>query len=152
MTKNKTFWTKILAAVILAAAFFSVSCNAEKKLYSEIELTLSSTEVELSEGENILLKVTVTPVSAEKKTVEWRVSDPSVAAVEGGLITGLKSGETIVTAYTGEKTACCKVKVKGSRFFRGRHRKRTGRRGKAPVKESRGKPPAFLCKVYNPAG
>lgn len=79
-----------------------------------MELTLSSTEVELSEGENILLKVTVTPVSAEKKTVEWRVSDPSVAAVEGGLITGLKSGETIVTAYTGEKTACCKVKVKGA--------------------------------------
>lgn len=114
MTKNKTFWTKILAAVILAAAFFSVSCNAEKKLYSEMELTLSSTEVELSEGENILLKVTVTPVSAEKKPVEWRVSDPSVAAVEGGLITGLKSGETIVTAYTGEKTACCKVKVKGA--------------------------------------
>lgn len=60
------------------------------------------------------MKVTVTPVSAEKKPVEWRVSDPSVAAVEGGLITGLKSGETIVTAYTGEKTACCKVKVKGA--------------------------------------
>ncbi len=73
--------------------------------------------MELSEGENILLTVTVTPASVEKKPVEWRVSDPSVAAVEGGLITGLKSGETIVTAYTGEKTACCKVKVKGPDSF-----------------------------------
>ena len=152
MTKNKTFWTKILAAVILAAAFFSVSCNAEKKLYSEIELTLSSTEVELSEGENILLKVTVTPVSAEKKTVEWRVSDPSVAAVEGGLITGLKSGETIVTAYTGRKDRLLQSEGKGSRFFRGRLGKERGEGGKLPIKESRGKPPAFLCKVYNPAG
>ncbi len=42
---------------------------------------------------------------------EWTVGDPSVAAIEAGVLVPLKNGETTLTLKSGEQTATAKVRV-----------------------------------------
>ena len=68
----------------------------------------------LLKGDQFPLAVTVYPVDAENKNVVFTSSDPSVATVdENGVVTGLKGGQTVVTATTEERglTASCHVIV-----------------------------------------
>lgn len=105
--------TKLLAAAVALTAVCCVAaCAKDKPAEENVEIKLSETEIELTEGETYRLTVTVTPADAQDKKIEWRVSDPLVATVEDGVITAVKAGETTVTASTNEKTASCKVTVK----------------------------------------
>lgn len=68
----------------------------------------------LLKGDQFPLAVTVTPTDAENKNVVFTSSDPTVATVDGnGVVTGLKGGQTVVTATTEERglTASCHVIV-----------------------------------------
>ena len=72
------------------------------------EIKLDATEVTLNAGESKQLNVTVLPENAYDKTVTWTSSNPEVATVVDGKITGLKPGTAIITATTanGLKVEC----------------------------------------------
>ena len=74
-------------------------------------VTLDKTTLSLAVGETATLTATVKPDDATDKTVAWSSSDESVASVDNGKVTGLKSGKAIVTANSGGKTAECAVTV-----------------------------------------
>lgn len=60
------------------------------------------------------LTATVSPTDATSKTISWSSIDPSVATVStAGLVRGIKTGSTIITAYTsdGRLQASCKITV-----------------------------------------
>lgn len=81
------------------------------------DISLDQTKATLNAGETLTLVATVTPENASNKAVVWTSSDETVATVsDNGVVTGLKAGTATITATTvsGEKTASCKVTVKGS--------------------------------------
>jgi len=77
-------------------------------------LTLSMTEITLDGGDRFRLTAQ-TNSTAANKAVTWSVADKKIAIVSGnGIVTGLKTGSTIVTATSvsnPEISASCKVTV-----------------------------------------
>ena len=110
--KNRGVCAGLLAAFFAVAAL-GVSCGkADPPAEETTTIRLSETEIELGVGESFRLTVVYEPAWKGEFPVEWRVSDPSVASVEGGIVTGFHAGETVVTAHTNENTASCKVTVR----------------------------------------
>ncbi len=69
--------------------------------------------VDLTQGEMVTLKATVTPDNADK-TLTWTSSNPAVATVDAnGAVTGEAKGEAVITATAANGVkATCKVSVK----------------------------------------
>lgn len=76
------------------------------------EVKFTSTVTEVTVGKTITLKAEVLPADATNKTVTWTSSDATVATVKDGVVTGVKAGETTITASAGGKNATVKVTVK----------------------------------------
>lgn len=76
-------------------------------------VSLSKTELTLTEGEIATLTAVVSPSNATNKNVRWVSSNAAVASVEGGKVTALKVGSATITVTTedGKKTANCQVSV-----------------------------------------
>ncbi|MBO6044969.1 MAG: Ig domain-containing protein [Bacteroidales bacterium] len=92
---------------------FTASCavTVAAKVIDVSSVSLSKTELTLTEGDSETITATVKPDDATDKTVTWTSSDTAVATVEGGKITAVKDGEATITAKAGDKTATCKVTV-----------------------------------------
>ena len=76
-------------------------------------VTLNSKSETVLQGETTTLTATVTPANATYKTVTWTSSNPSVASVSGGVVTGVSKGSATITATTKSgKTATCTITVK----------------------------------------
>ena len=92
---------------------FTASCavTVVAKTIDVSSVTLSKSELTLTEGESETITATVKPDDATDKTVSWSSSDPAVATVDGGKITAVKEGTATITAKAGDKTATCKVTV-----------------------------------------
>jgi len=86
--------------------------NAEascKVTVKKTKISLSETNISIERGESH----TLTAVTSNNKNVSWSSSHKSIASVdENGTITGLKPGETTITATVDGSKASCKVKVK----------------------------------------
>lgn len=78
------------------------------------EVKFTSTVTEVTVGKTITLKAEVLPADATNKTVTWTSSDATVATVKDGVVTGVKAGETTITASAGGQTATVKVTVKAA--------------------------------------
>lgn len=78
---------------------------------SAITLNKATTEVFIAGTEQ--LTTSTTPANATITDIEWVSENPLIATVDGGLITGVKKGETTVVAYGDERRveARCAVKV-----------------------------------------
>lgn len=77
-------------------------------------ITLDKTELTVSKGETVRLKVTVTPSDATNQTVSWRSLNNLVAAVDqDGSVTATGGGTTEIFAKTedGNYLASCTVTV-----------------------------------------
>lgn len=85
--------------------------TVEKRIIAVTSVVLSQSELTLLTENDALLTTTVYPENATDKTVTWSSSNPSVASVSNGLISGLKEGETVITAAAGDVSATCKVTV-----------------------------------------
>ncbi|MDE7218702.1 MAG: Ig-like domain-containing protein [Oscillospiraceae bacterium] len=71
-------------------------------------LTLSQTDITIPAGETG--RLTATGGSGE---IIWSSSNPEIASVDGGSVTGKAGGTVTITAASGEETAACQVKVEG---------------------------------------
>ena len=78
-------------------------------------ISVNTNEVTLREGESATVTATVTNQQSYDDTpVTWSTADPSIATVENGIITGVGSGTTIVTASLGNFTQEITVTVTGT--------------------------------------
>ena len=80
-------------------------------------ITLSKTTLALEVGGSETLNTTVAPTNATDKTVTWKSSDNTVAKVENGKVTALKTGTATITATAGGKSATCTVTVTNVNIF-----------------------------------
>ncbi|MDE6479120.1 MAG: Ig-like domain-containing protein, partial [Muribaculaceae bacterium] len=76
-------------------------------------ITLSKTELSMTEGDSANLTATIAPENATDKSVTWTSSDASIATVsDKGVVTAVKAGTATITATSANgKTATCKVTV-----------------------------------------
>lgn len=86
--------------------------NAEASCYVTInktKISLSSTKLSIERGETVRLTAT----TSNGSTVKWKSQKSSIASIdEYGRITGIKPGETIITATADGSTTTCFLTVK----------------------------------------
>jgi len=70
--------------------------------------------IELKTGDKVLLKVNVIPEDASNRTVKWRFDPKFIEVTEDGLLTAIKTGNTVVTVISedGSYEEKCTVNVK----------------------------------------
>ncbi|MDE6523115.1 MAG: Ig-like domain-containing protein, partial [Muribaculaceae bacterium] len=83
------------------------------KIIEVTGITLSNTNLSLTEGETATLTATIAPENATDKSVTWTSSDASIATVsDKGVVTAVKTGTATITATSANgKTATCTVTV-----------------------------------------
>ena len=74
-------------------------------------ITLSEEAITLEKGGSTALGVVFDPADATDKTLTWLSSNPSVATVSDGVVTGVGAGETEISVKAGNCAARCKVTV-----------------------------------------
>ena len=77
-------------------------------------IVLNNTTAIVKPGATETLIATVRPDNATKKAVAWTTSNPYVATVENGVVTGVSTGVAVITATTTDGTnlsASCEVTV-----------------------------------------
>lgn len=88
--------------------------GAEEKPVQSIAFTRTSCSIDLVSSPTITLEYVLTPVDA-KTSLKWESSNPAVAEVNAGQVTGKKAGETDITVTTDNgKAAVCHVTVVSS--------------------------------------
>jgi len=67
-----------------------------------VSVSLAAKTGNLSTGKTVKAVATIFPPCATNKTVTWDSSDPTVATVNAGVITGWSAGQTTITARTAD--------------------------------------------------
>ena len=101
--------------IITAKAGSRVTSCSVKVLAALVPLesvSLDKTELTIEVEQSASLVYTLNPTNADVESLEWKSSDPSIASVEDGVVTGLAVGKTDVTITVNGITASCEVKVK----------------------------------------
>ena len=90
----------------------TASCNVTVIKHVE-DITVTPTQTKVTIGKTQEIIVEFTPADATVKTVTWESSDPQVASVADGIVTGVAAGEALITATSvdGGFAAVCKVTV-----------------------------------------
>lgn len=89
-------------------------CGETQKLVYATALELDVTELTLTAGQTETITATVLPEDATDKSVSWSSSDPGIAAVDEGLVTGVSKGTARITATAGAVSAVCTVNVQNA--------------------------------------
>ncbi len=89
----------IVIAALLACAVYLSACDKPT-------ITLSASEAQTYVGRTLTLTATTTA-----RKVDWSSSDPSIAMVDDGVVTGVGEGITVITASIGTAMASCVVTV-----------------------------------------
>lgn len=79
-------------------------------------ITLDNPTLEIETGSTATLVATVSPSTATNKNVTWSSTNPSVATVSNGTVTGVSAGTASIVATTadGSRTAVCTITVSKS--------------------------------------
>ena len=94
------------------------SCEVIVKQDDKLKgIAFDASEIQLETGQSRTLKVVFTPDYAANKNVSWSSSDPSIASVKDGNVTGVKEGKATITATSedgGHKAECVVTVSKAS--------------------------------------
>lgn len=108
--ETTNYSTKLATNEELSAIYGDVEIDTSKVS----KVTLDKATLSLGKGESATLTATVSPATAEDKSVTWSSSDDKIATVDKtGKVTAVAAGTATITVKTtdGEKTATCKVTV-----------------------------------------
>ena len=87
--------------------------NMDDSYVSVVSVDLEITQIDLKIGESFLLRAMVSPSDATKQAITWKSSKESVAIVSnGGLVTGIGVGHSVITASAEDRTVNCSVLVR----------------------------------------
>ncbi len=102
------------AVITATTADGSLKATCKVTVVKHVEdITVTPTQVKVTVGKTQEITVEFTPADASDQTVTWESSNPEVATVADGVVTGVAPGEALVTATSvdGGFAAACKVVV-----------------------------------------
>lgn len=110
---KKILFMLFALVVVLCCALGLVACRTnEDKVVDVTNIKLNKTEITLTEGEDEILIVTLTPADATDISMEWTSSDTSVATVDSGSVVAIAAGEATITVTAHNSvSATCVVTV-----------------------------------------
>lgn len=115
---GKVTAVKVGSATIIAttqdgAKTDSLIVTVTAKPISVTSVSLNKSSLSLTVGDSSSLIATITPSNATNQNLTWSSSDTTVASVNNGLVTALKTGTATITVKTadGAKTASATVTV-----------------------------------------
>jgi len=77
-------------------------------------IVLDKTEISVNVGGTQTITATAEPAdAANAENIRWTSSNPAVATVSNGVVTGISAGTAVITAKAGSRTAECVVTVTG---------------------------------------
>lgn len=102
----------VITATANNGKFASCNLTVNERIIAVSSISLSESNISLTEGDEHELIATILPENATNKTITWASSKNSVATVTNGTITAVTSGSATITAITNNgKTASCVVNV-----------------------------------------
>lgn len=104
--KTKTFFLVLLSVTTL---YFS-GCTKDDEPIDATGISISEDSLKIELESAATLIATLLPDGAEG-TITWTSSNPSVAAVNNGVVTALKIGTATIAATSGAFSATCEVEV-----------------------------------------
>ncbi len=105
----------LFLVIILSSFFFLVSCDGGVHVPEIEDLHFEKEYPVIAIGQNVQFKTIITPAELSDNKVTWSSSNPDVATVnDEGLVKGISTGETVITAKAGNKEVSCTVTVKES--------------------------------------
>lgn len=106
------------SAVITAKAgeqTATCAVTVSRKVIPVESVTLDKPYLSVYVGGSASLEATIYPSNATDKTIVWSSSEPSIATVSDGVVTGVAVGTAVITASSQNgKTATCEVTVSPS--------------------------------------
>ena len=102
--------------VVFAVLTLVFACKKGNDNPSEGKLTgitLSEHSIQVTVGGFHVLAVKFTPENASEGAITWVSSNPSVATVSDGIVSGIAPGKTEIFAKVGNLLDKCQVTVKG---------------------------------------
>ena len=93
---------------LLAILFVCISCNQNVPTQQVESISLSKASLQLTVGQTETLVATTNPQDA---TITWNSSNPAIAVVVNGQVTGVGNGTAVVVATAGNQLASCVVTV-----------------------------------------
>ena len=123
-TTNKTIVTAINELNSMIASILDRIENLENQGGITIPVTgisLSTSTLNLIEGNSSTLTAIISPTNATNQNVVWSTNDSSVATVSNGVVTAVSAGSATITASTvdGNYTANCSITVSASTVVTG---------------------------------
>ena len=100
-----------ITIITVTAGGKTASCQITVKTIEVASITLDKTSLKLIEQESATLMATITPNNASNKTITWESSNPEIASVQNGTVTGIMPGQATITATAGNKSDTCIVTV-----------------------------------------
>lgn len=86
-------------------------------IYTKVSnISIAPRTATIKTGEDLTITATITPDTAINKNIEWTSDKPDIAAVDDGVVTGIKPGTAVITATTvdGNYSATCSITVECS--------------------------------------
>ena len=102
---------KKFISLLAVAALLAVGCENDPYIIAVRSVTMSQTKASVNAGSSIMLSATISPKQATTESVTWASSNPNVATVSYGKVTGIDEGTAIITATADDKVAQCVVTV-----------------------------------------
>lgn len=98
---------------------YYLTLSYKEPIINVTSITLSPSRLTLEAGEQRNITATVLPNNATDKTILWKSSNSSVAAVDNGTIKAISNGNATITASSmdGEISATCAVTVRCSHNY-----------------------------------
>ena len=103
---------KLFKCIATAVLLTTVIMACKKEPVDGVKLDQSDLVVAV--GKTATLTVTFIPNNANNKKVTWESSDPNIASVDKGIITGVALGQATITVISndGGRTAKCRVSIR----------------------------------------
>ncbi len=100
------------ATVTAQVGKFSANATVEVKPVAVTAVEIHYPKSMIEVGEKILLTAEVTPIDATNKAVKWSVENHEIAAIDdSGNVTGIKAGQTVITATAQDGNASQNVMI-----------------------------------------
>ena len=92
---------------------YYLTLSYKEPIVNVTSITLNPSRMTLETGDQRSITATVLPDNATDKTILWKSSNPSVAAVDNGTVTAVSKGNAsiVATSIDGEISATCAVTV-----------------------------------------